>query len=207
MSLQKSGASPLLDHLDEIEAQCHKGHITLKEIFDIFGTDGHSVLIFFLILPFLQPIPLFGLSTPFGLLIATVSGFHYLKKPPWLPKRWMNRELSTPTVLKISEGAEKIFRRISGFIHPRWNFLFKEPFRAISAVLVIANAILLALPLPIPFSNAIPAWMIFFYVLGELEADGLFVLLAYLQSLVCIIYFSALAFGLERVIFPHFSLL
>jgi hypothetical protein len=192
--------SPLIDHFEKIDDLCRKGHITLKEIFEIFGTDGHSVLIFFLILPFLQPIPIPGLSTPLGILIALVTGFSYLNKPPWLPARWMNHQLSINTISKINSGSEKLFQKVSKLIHPRWPIFFKDPFRTLSAVLVIFNGLLLALPLPIPFSNAFPAWAIFFYTLAELEDDGLFILLTYLQSLACLIYFTVLIFSFESAL-------
>lgn len=200
MSLATPQKSPLLDHFEKIEDHCRKGHISLKEIFEIFGSDGHSVLIFFLILPFLQPIPIPGLSTPLGLLIALVTGFSYLRKPPWLPSRWMNHQLPASTVLKINEGSEKLFQKVSKFIHPRWPVLFKDPFRTITTMIVILNALLLALPLPIPFSNAFPAWVIFLYALAELEDDGLFIVLAYIQAFACLLYFSALVFSLESVV-------
>ncbi len=195
--IQPKRRGPLLDHLDAIEAECSKGEIALKTIFNIFGIDGHYVLIFFLILPFLQPIPLFGLSTPFGLLIALVAYFAYRRRPPVIPKRWENKKLPGPTVLKIAEGSERVFEKLAFILYPRWKQFFKEPFRMISSVLLIFNAILLALPLPIPFSNAFPAWMILFQALGHLEEDGFFILLSYIQTVACLIYFGFLAFGVS----------
>lgn len=186
---------PLLDHLDEIEVQCAKGEITLKMIFTIFGADGHYVMIFFLILPFLQPIPLFGLSTPFGILIGIVAYFAYRNRPPIIPRRWEFKRLPGTTVLKIAEGSERVFEKISFILHPRWKIFFKEPFRVVNLMLLILNAVLLALPLPIPFSNAIPAWMILFQALGHLEEDGLFIVLSYIQTVICLAYFGLLAFG------------
>lgn len=194
---QSKRRGPLLDHLDEIEAQCAQGEITLKTIFSIFGNDGHYVLIFFLILPFLQPIPLFGLSTPFGILIAIVSYLSYLKRPPFIPKRWELKRLPGPTVLKIAEGSERVFEKLACILHPRWKNFFKGPFRITNSILLILNAILLALPLPIPFSNAIPAWMILFQALGHLEEDGFFIVLSYIQTAICLIYFGLLAFGVS----------
>ncbi|PIU01069.1 MAG: exopolysaccharide synthesis protein [Bdellovibrionales bacterium CG10_big_fil_rev_8_21_14_0_10_45_34] len=186
---------PLLDHLDEIEAMCTTKDPTLKEIFEVFGPDGHYVLITFLTIPFLQPIPLPGLSTPFGFLIAAVTVLAYLKKSPWLPKRWAHRKISARTVCRIAESSERVFEKLTPVLHPRWRFLFKGPFRTISAALLIINAILLALPLPIPLSNALPAWMIAFQALAHLEDDGLFVILSYVQTAICFIYFGILAFG------------
>lgn len=194
---------PFLEHLDSIEALCEKKDPTLKDIFQIFGPEGHFVLILFMILPFLQPIPMFGLSTVFGALISIVSAFSYLNKPPWLPEKWMNKSLPAKTVLKIATGSEKFFDKVTFFSHPRWPYFFKGPFKSISCLLLIFNAILLALPLPIPFSNAIPAWMIFFQALAYLEEDGLFILLSYIQTLIGFVYFGLIAFsvssGIEKI--------
>jgi len=191
---------PLLDHLDEIEAQCSQGEITLKSIFKIFGNDSHYLLIFFFILPFLQPIPLFGLSTPIGIVIAVVAYFAYRKKPPILPKRWENKKLPASTVLKIAEGSERVFEKLSFILQPRWKYLFKPPFRTANSLIIIASAILLALPLPIPFSNAVPAWVILFQTLGHLEEDGLLIIISYVQTLVCLVFFGFLAFGANVLI-------
>lgn len=191
----KTPRGPLLDHLDEIEAKCLEGDPTLEQIFKIFGSDGHFVLIAFLIIPFLQPIPLPGLSTPFGALMAVIAGLAYLGKPPWIPKRWAHRKVSAKIVLRIAELSEHAFAKLTPIFRVRGERLFREPFRGLSAFLLILNAILLALPLPIPFSNFLPAWAIGFQVLAQLEDDGLFVGFAYLQSFITAIYFFALARG------------
>jgi hypothetical protein len=195
MNTAKRG--PLHDHLDSIEALCKTKDPTLKDIFQIFGPDGHFVLILFMILPFMQPIPLMGLSTVFGVLIGIVTIFYYFNRPPWLPRKWINKTLSANTVLKIVTGSEKIFDKVTFFSHPRWPYLFKDPFRTLNCLLLIINAVLLALPLPIPLSNAFPAWMIFFQALAYLEEDGLFILLSYVQSILCFTYFALITFGVS----------
>ncbi len=73
------------------------------------GEEGHAVLILFLCLPFLQPIPIPGLSTPLGFLVAVVALFLYLRRPPWLPKKFEDLKISSDVVIKISELAEKIW--------------------------------------------------------------------------------------------------
>lgn len=195
MAINKRG--PLLDHLDEIEARCSKGDVSLQDIFDVFGNEGHYLTILFLILPFLQPIPLFGLSTPFGLLIAVVAVFAYLKKPPKIPRRWATKKIPAATVLKIAEGSERIFEKLSFILKPRWPHFFSPPFLLLSVSLLVTSAVLLALPLPIPFSNAFPAWVILFQALAYLEKDGAFILVSYIQFLLCIVYFSFVALGIN----------
>lgn len=197
MKMNKS-RGPLIDHLDEIEERCLKGDLSLREIFDIFGADGHYVLITFLILPFMQPIPLFGLSTPFGILIISVSILAYLNKPPWIPAKWAQKQVSAKTVSKIAEGSERIFEKLNKILHPRMNFLFQGPFRSLNMALFVLNAFLLALPLPIPFSNSFPAWTIALLALAHLEEDGLFVIFSYVMSVACLIYFFSIAKGVEK---------
>ncbi len=195
---KRKGRGPLIDHLDEIEERCLRGDLSLKEIFEIFGADGHYVLITFLILPFLQPIPLLGLSTPFGILIISVAILAYLNKPPWVPKRWAEKQVSAKTVSKIAEGSERVFEKIARILHPRMKFLFQGPFRTINMASMVLNAFLLALPLPIPFSNSIPAWAIALLALAQLEEDGLFVVLSHLASIGCLVYFFSLVKGVEK---------
>jgi len=193
---QSKSRGPLLNHLDEIEARCLQGDPRLKDIIGIFGADGHYVLILFFILPFLQPIPLFGLSTPFGLLIAAIAVCAYLQKPAIIPARWAERKLSGATVKRIAEASERIFEKLGFLLHPRMKVLFQGPFRLLNVTFLVFNAVLLALPLPIPFSNTLPAWMILFQTLAHLEDDGVFVILSYVQTVICLIYFSLILLGL-----------
>lgn len=193
----KPKRSPLLNHLDDIEALCAKTNPSLQQIIDIFGEEGHYLTLLFMILPFLQPIPLLGLSTPFGILIAVVACFAYVKKPAVVPKSWANKTLPAKTVLQIAETSEKIFEKISKVVRSRMPVMFKDPFRTISFVLIVINALLMSLPLPVPMSNSLPAWMIAINVLANLEEDGVLVIISYVMSLISFTFFVALYFGAE----------
>lgn len=196
--------SPLQEHLNVLEEECKKGDLTLAQLFQIFGNDSHYVLILFLILPFMQPIPLFGLSTPLGFLIAAVAWLAYVKRPPFVPIRWKQKVMPASVVLKIAHGFTTLFEKISFLIHPRWAFFLTGPFRSVNTFLVIFNCFLLALPLPVPFTNTGPACAIFCMALASLEDDGLFTLLSYLFSILTVIYFGLIARGVEsglRILF------
>ena len=189
--------SPLQEHLIVLEEECKKGDLTLSKLFQVFGNDSHYVIILFLILPFMQPIPLFGLSTPFGFLIGVVAWLAYVKKPPFVPMRWKQKIMPAAVVLKIAHGFTTLFDKISFLIHPRWGFLLVGAFRSMNTFLVIFNCVLLALPLPVPFTNTGPACAIFSMALATLEDDGLFVLLSYLFTILTLIYFGLIARGVE----------
>ena len=60
--------------------------------------------------------------------------------------------------------------------------------RQLIGVGIIIAGLALMLPLPIPFSNNIPAWAIVFLAIGMMEKDGLFVLLGHLTAIVAWIF-------------------
>lgn len=197
---EKQSKGPLLLRLKHIEDRCEKGPMTFQEIFEIFGPQGHHLFLLFLILPFLQPLPLLGLSTPFGFLIGLIGLFAYLRKLPLIPKFIANKYIPVNICLKITKGVEYVFNKISFLIHPRMNFLFNEPFRSLNYFLFLIAAILLILPVPIPLSNAFPAWLILFQTIARLERDGFFMLLSYVQAILCTIYFSGIVIGIAAAL-------
>lgn len=198
-SASSAPRSAFLDQLDAVKAKGFSDKVNLKEIFDTFGDDGHFLLILFMIMPFLQPIPLVGLSTPFGILIAMAAAKALFGRPPWLPKRWAERPITMTTVTKILGGAEWIHLKIGGLFRRRLALFLRGGFRVVNVLLIILNGMILALPLPIPFSNTFPAWAIGFVTIGILEKDGLFVLLSYVQALLCLGYFVMLGVGAAQL--------
>lgn len=186
--------SLFVEAMDRIQAMAsQKNEITLLELFELLGSKSHSLLILFLCLPYLQPLPIPGLSTPFGFLIGLISIFMYLRRPPWLPKRFYNLKLSMSILLKISEVAEKIWIKAGRFLRQRWPyFVISAPFRQINLAVVLVNSVLLALPLPIPFSNMFPIIPILLCTLANIEKDGLLILLSYIFCLVCFGFFVVL---------------
>jgi hypothetical protein len=188
---------PLITQLKALESRASHNNLSVGEIFNILGTEGHYVFIFFLVLPFLQPVPMLGLSAPFGVLIAVVAVFAYLNKLPWIPEKWKTKSVPIQTVRQIVIGAEKILNKLSVIFKTRWPQFFKGPFRFINMLIIVINAILLALPIPVPFANAVPAWGILFQALANIEDDGVLVLVSYVQCVLCFFYFFVLAKGVE----------
>jgi hypothetical protein len=204
MSMKSRG--PILDSLDKIEAICEVRDPSLQEILEIFGPNGHWILTGFMIIPFLQPVPMVGLSTPFGLGICVVSILYYRNRPPWLPSRITQKKLPAKTIDGIAQGAERLLEKISPWVYPRLKTMFESQFRFWNLIVVVTSAVLLALPIPIPFSNALPGWAIFFQALGHLERDGVFVILSYVQFLVCLTTFYLLGTGIKlgiQNLFPN----
>jgi hypothetical protein len=183
-----------MDELQRIANEQSK--ISVEEIFQVMGDEGHAILLIFLCLPYLQPIPIPGVSTVFGTLTAIVAFYHYLRKPPYLPKRFKHFALSAEVVRKISGVFERVWLKLGHWVHPRLEFFCENPvWRFVNLFVLLSNAILLALPLPIPFSNFFPNVTILLLALGLMEKDGLFILLSYGWSLLCYGFFIALSLG------------
>jgi hypothetical protein len=69
-------------------------------------------------------------------------------------------------------------------------------FRFINWILVVVAGVLLALPLPIPFSNTVPAIVILLITFAQLEDDGFLALGGYAVSVVMSIFFFSIGAGL-----------
>jgi hypothetical protein len=186
--------------MDMIQEEAAKEELTLHRIFGIMGEEGHALLMIFFCLPFMQPIPIPGLSTPLGLLIAIVAIFLFVNRPPWLPRRFENLKISSEVLIKISHVAEKIWGYSSKIVKTRMTFLHDFwLFRTINLLVVVVNGVLLALPLPIPFSNTIPVVGIVLSAIGYMERDGIMILLSYAWCFIVASFFSALTVGMIKL--------
>jgi len=202
MTSEKQQDSPieesrLLKALELIEEKSTHEHLTLGQLVDLLGEMGHGILILLLCLFFLQPIPLPGISTPIGMIIIISSTLQFLNKGTWIPKRFRSRVIPQPVLQKMLHVARKIWSFLDKFMHPRLLFLTRaHSFRFVNLLLLIISAFLLALPLPIPFSNTVPAIVILSIVFAQLEDDGFLVLFGYFFSLVMAVFFFSLGEGI-----------
>lgn len=187
--------------MDLLQEEASQGDLTLRRIFDLLGEEGHAMLLLFLCLPFVQPIPIPGLSVPLGFLISVVAYFLYRDRPAWLPKKFEQVKITAEVLLKVSQVAENIWIYVAKVVRPRMMFFHdRQAFRAINLTVFVMNAVFLSLPLPIPFSNTIPAVAIILSAIGHMEKDGLFILLSYLWCLIVVSFFASLAIGAAHYI-------
>jgi len=183
-------ARKLSEELADLRTRAGQGPITLREVIQILGGRAYLLLVLLLSLPFITPIPLPGLSVPFGLAIALISLRLSLGQRPWLSKKLQRKELPAGFIAKVFRVAEKVLRFLEKFLRPRITFLTDTPLlRQLHAVLMLVAALALLLPLPIPFTNSFPAWTILLVAAGLLERDGAFVLAGYVVFAAGVLYF------------------
>jgi hypothetical protein len=179
--------------LKKIAASSSKG-ISVGELLRRLNQQGALVLSMILTVPFLLPVSIPGTSTPLGLLIALFGISYLTRRPAWLPRILLKRKLTPEQLYSMSERADRLLHRLDRLSRPRLLTVSSgDTARSFHGVSLVLCAILLMSPLPLPFSNTIPAYGILLLSLGSLRQDGVFVILGYALMLLAIVYITVVA--------------
>lgn len=174
--------------------------LPVSRILRILSGKGRPLIILLLCLPFCQPIQIPGFSVPFGLAIAFIGIRMAFGKKIWLPQKFLEKDISGETVRKIADKAIALVTKVKPWIHPRLVWFCHSPImEKANGLIIFLLGILLALPLPIPLSNLVAAWSIFFIALGVLEDDGLFVIIGYVMSLLTALAFLFMVIAVKNL--------
>lgn len=169
--------------------------ITLQRIIEVLHGRGLNILVFLLALPFCVPIPLPGFSTLFGAALMFLGLRISLRQHPWLPKRLLQREIPYSTLTKFIRAALPVTTRLEKVIHPRLKFFNRwATFTALNGLIITSSAFLLTLPIPVPFTNTLPALSIVLTAAGMIEEDGAVIVTGYLMAGISYIYVLSLGF-------------
>ena len=175
-----AGARKLSEELAALQEQFAKQEMTLGDVIAALKDRAYLTLIILLTLPFLTPIPLPGVSTPFGLAIAWISLLMVLGRPPSLPRRLREKRIPTGFFEKVFKFAAWILRIVEKLLRPRLRRFTDSPAPLrLHALMIFVSALVLLLPLIIPFSNTFPGWVILLIAAGLVERDGLFTAAGY----------------------------
>lgn len=175
--------------------------LKVEEILAGFGSRSHAFLILFLCLPFIQPLPIFGLSTPIGLFISVIGLFMAFGRKPWLPKKFSQKHVSFSVIEKFCLSLIKILNKTEKWIRPRGGFWMSSRLaKIVDGILIAIFGVLLAMPLPVPFTNTIPGYFLLINAIGWLERDGIFLVISYVIAIVGIIFFVVLGGGIVEAI-------
>jgi hypothetical protein len=157
--------------------------LSIGELEQALKGRGFAMLLLFLALPFcFVPIP--GLSTPFGLAVSLIGIRIAARRKPWLPAFVLRKRLSATRLARLLHGTIRFVRLLERVVRPRMEFLHRWPgILNLIGLSIAAGGLLLLLPLPIPFSNTIPAWAVVLLTAGMMERDGLLVLAGYTLTL------------------------
>lgn len=166
----------LIKALDDLKAL---PEITLGKIVEHVEEEALLIVCLISILPFMQPIPIPGLSSILGLIVMFQGVGLMLWSRPLLTNRMKAVVIPREKFDFIYKAALKFSNftsKISAFKHPLTNSRISHIFCGLAIVL---SAGFLSLPLPIPFSNLIPALSIFLICVGLLEEDLILIVMGY----------------------------
>jgi hypothetical protein len=167
--------------------------VTLREVIGVLHGRGYVLLVMLLTLPFCTPLPLPGLSTPIGLIIALIGVRLACGQKPWLPARLLDTRLPPETFRKVFVITRGLVVGFEKLLRPRLLWVTQSArLDQLHAVPIVICALLLLLPLPVPFSNVVPAWAVLLVAGGLLERDGAAIAVGYLATLLALAFFAAI---------------
>ena len=184
---------PLSVELAELTTRVSSGAVPLRAVIEALQGRAYELLMILLVLPFVVPVSVPGMSTPFGVAIAAIALQLVAGRLPWLPRVVLEAKLPAGFFVKVIGAARGVVRFLEKFLRARMPKLTASR-RLVAAhlVAVAAAALVLALPLPIPFTNTLPAWAILLLALGLMERDGLFILAGHVMLLLSVGFFLLL---------------
>lgn len=170
--------------------------VSLREVLGVLHTRGFTVLLIVLAFPFCTPIPLPGVSIPFGVVIAFVGLRLALGQKPWLPARLLDTRLPPKFFPRLLAATRRIVRFLEYFLRPRlvW-FVRWRIARNVAGAMILVCGFLMVLPFPIPFSNGLPAMTVLLLAAATLEEDGYVAVAGGVLFLVSLTFFGVLFWG------------
>jgi hypothetical protein len=166
--------------------------VTVAEIEEVLHGRGFASLSLILCIPFVQPIPLPGLSIIFGIALMALGLRLAFGSAGGLPHFIRQRTVDAGTLRKIIHGAARVFSYVERFFKPRLGVMLRPPLLNVVGVSIVVSGLALSLPLPpvILFSNSLPAWAVILLCLGYLERDGLVIVAGHLITIGTWCYFA-----------------
>jgi hypothetical protein len=194
-----SGAIPRHQPLSEalrslVEAVPANRPLTLNTLLHGTGARGALLVAVLLCLPFSQPIPLPGLSSIIGLVLMIMGVCLAAGTPMKLPRSLGDRPLPVFFRTRLLAGSIRVLRWVERWVKPRRNqWIHWRGVRILHGMAIVLMALLLSLPIPLPFTNQPPSIVILLLALGMMEEDGVTVTVAYVAGLATALYFGLFA--------------
>jgi hypothetical protein len=179
---------PLTDDLRSFLARTGGRPASIGELIDALEERGTAVLIILIAAPFVLPLPLPGLSMPFGVAIALLGLRLGFRRRPWLPGFLLRRHLQPSTVGAITRGVERVARPVERLLRPRCFVMVTPAMQVLAGLAIAAAALILFPPFPMPLVNALPSFAIVLLALGLMERDGVAVAAGHLMLVVSYAY-------------------
>lgn len=170
--------------------------VSIRQIMDRLQGRVYTLLLVLFSLPFCQPIALPGLSTPFGVVIALFGLRFAFRQKPWLPAKIQDLKIPARFLPRVMQAGSWILGILEKLLHPRMGGVFDlRATQFVCGMTICICGILLLLPLPIPFSNILPAMTILLVAASVSERDGVMLGVAGVMFFLTLLFFAAIFIG------------
>jgi hypothetical protein len=185
-------------------AKADGNSIALGSIVTSLDQCSHAMLIVFLSFPLCLPVGIPVLSTTLGLTLGLIGFLLAIGRDIWIPKFIAAKVIPYRRLSYVIERLLRASKRMERWFHPRMLFIATNgKMLRIHGLFIMLMGITASVPIPIPFNNLVAALPILLLGLSLLERDGLLVIVSYMSSILCFVYYGALFYlghaGFERL--------
>ncbi|MCI5060736.1 MAG: exopolysaccharide biosynthesis protein [Alphaproteobacteria bacterium] len=149
--------------------------LTLKDLIEAFHERGFGFFLFLFALPAALPLPGLGINAIIALPLLLLTAQQAIGRHSiWVPHKLAQKSLKSETINNFITSATPWVKRIEFFIGPRLGFVTQGIFSRLIGFLGFVMA--LAVSIPLPLTNTVPAFGIALMAIGVLMRDGLAVI-------------------------------
>jgi len=200
-------AGNLTEELHGLAVQFQDRPLRIGMLLELTEGRGLHLLLLLLALPFVTPLPMPGVSTPFGSVIALIGAGFALGRRIWMPRRILEWTVPPPLAGKLFRGVERAMQQMRRVLRPRLTFVVDNAAcRRISGLLILVCGALMSLPIPFPLTDGFPAATVSLLAAGALARDGLFFLAGCGMFGFTLMFFAVVVLGSAETL-AHFHLL
>jgi hypothetical protein len=179
--------------------------IALGSILETFSRSSHAALAVFLSFPLCLPVGIPVLTAILGLIVGLVGFLLAIGREIWLPKSISAKGIPYKSLSHVIERLLRASNRMERWFHPRMLFLAtNSQMIRVHGLFIMILGLIASFPIPLPLNNLVAGFPILLLGLSLLEEDGLLVIVSYLASIPCFIYYGALGYfgyaGFQRLL-------
>lgn len=185
-----------------ISKKIPKNGMTLRNFLNLLGDRGKLITCMILAAPFLIPVSIPGTGIVIGTIILLTSLSIILNRHYLVPEVLLTREMSYKSLIKILDACYRTLNFLEKYMKPRLLVMTNNrSSKMFNNLFLVLCSILFITPLPIPLTDTLPAFGIFFLSAGILECDGYLILFGYFMVIITTIYFLIITFiGLKYIL-------
>lgn len=186
--------------LEDIRLQIQSETVSFNELLEAFHERGFGFFLFIFALPAALPLPGLGVNAIIAIPLLLLTAQQALgRNNIWIPKKLRQKAIKKKTIDGFISSATPWVKRIEFLIKPRLSFITHGIFSYIIGILGFIMAI--AVSIPIPLTNTIPAFGIALMSIGVLTRDGLAIIIGAIIGTiwVSLLIFVTLHFGAEGI--------